>query len=453
MVTLLNPADEAQDFVFTLLFKGGHYAYPVHLEARASRTFNVSEIIQNQIPDVDGNIIPPTVHEGSAKLSGSHADNEDILVAMDAGTYNVQKATCGVYCQTCDGSVNAFVIDTPFVLAVGGHKQESLISQWGSGGQYDYTSGATWSSTKTSVATVSHGLVTGVTPGTLTANAYYTNVPVYTPNACLVPPWSCPLSYQQVGGSSGGTVPLSVSHVVPSPLVRGSSGQMQIDGTGFQSFPGSPSVTFDGTGIVVNGPTASSGTLITATYSVASNTPLGPQNLTVAFSQTEGAQSAPFPVTVAATQPVPASAMIDSNVKQTYSKQTWTSCDGTQSQANAYGYQRCLIYQVKDQNSNDIQQNLVVNETVSVVDPGNVTSNLHTGNSSTNPAGQFEDGLVLIGTSTIASNACEILKQSFTATGNASPIRVNCLKFGSSDVTITDVTSNPNSCSKPTYHC
>ena len=33
---------------------------------------------------------------------------------------------------------------------------------------------------------------------------------------------------------------------------------------------------------------------------------------------------------------------------------------------------------------------------------------------------------------------------------NGSPIRVNCIRFGGTDVTITDVTSNPATCSKPT---
>ena len=83
MVTIWNPADEAQDYRFTLFFAGGHYRLPIHLEARATRVFNISETIQNQIPDEDGNIIPASVHEGSAKIAGVHADNEDILVALE----------------------------------------------------------------------------------------------------------------------------------------------------------------------------------------------------------------------------------------------------------------------------------------------------------------------------------------------------------------------------------
>jgi len=102
MVTVWNPADEVQDFAFTLYFTGGHYTLPRHLEPRATRNLNVSEIVQNQVPDAEGNIIPAAVHEGTAKIAGSRAANEAILVAIGAGIYNVRKATCGL---VCDGGV------------------------------------------------------------------------------------------------------------------------------------------------------------------------------------------------------------------------------------------------------------------------------------------------------------------------------------------------------------
>ena len=85
MVTIWNPADEAQDFLFRLDFTGGHYTLPIHLGPRATQTFNISEVIQNQIPDAQGNTIPLGIHEGSAKLSGLHAANEQILVPWTLG--------------------------------------------------------------------------------------------------------------------------------------------------------------------------------------------------------------------------------------------------------------------------------------------------------------------------------------------------------------------------------
>ncbi len=91
LVTLWNPADEAQDFLFTLFFTGAQYALPLHLEPKATRSFNLSEIISNQIPDAQGRTVPASVHEGSAILSGPQGENEHILVAFDAGHTTCKK--------------------------------------------------------------------------------------------------------------------------------------------------------------------------------------------------------------------------------------------------------------------------------------------------------------------------------------------------------------------------
>jgi hypothetical protein len=209
MVTLWNPADEAQDLVFRLFFTGGQYQYAIHLEPRATHQFNVSEIVQNQIPDAEGHIVPATVHEGSAEISGARGENESILVAIDGGTYNVRKATCSETCTTCGGEVGGggAIVDDPFAVAVGGTHQLSFHVTWNGGVVYDYTSTATWTSKATSIGTVSEGVVSGVAAGALGITALQDNVPQYRyscqassntpPPACLVLP---------AGGSSSGTV-------------------------------------------------------------------------------------------------------------------------------------------------------------------------------------------------------------------------------------------------------
>ncbi len=133
MVTLWNPADEAQDLLFTVHFSGGHYNLPVHLGPRATRMFNLSEIVQNQIPDADGNLIPASVHEGSAKISGTQAENEHILVAVDAGVYNVRKATCAYICTTWNGAVSSSFQSASFPVPYHGYTQLSLNDTWNSG--------------------------------------------------------------------------------------------------------------------------------------------------------------------------------------------------------------------------------------------------------------------------------------------------------------------------------
>jgi len=203
MVTIWNPADEAQDFAYTFFFSGGHYMLPLHLEPRATRSFNVSEIIQSQVPDADGNIVPASVHEGGAKIAGSMAENQHILVAIDSGTYNVRKATCSNNCQECDGYTSAQLADNPFAVGVGGMHQQNLSLTYGSGTQYNFNGNASWSSSNTSMATVAAGLIRGVSVGSPTINAVVYNVPLQEGYICTGPN-SCPTS--TFAESSPGTV-------------------------------------------------------------------------------------------------------------------------------------------------------------------------------------------------------------------------------------------------------
>jgi hypothetical protein len=208
MVTLWNPADESQDYIFKLSFAGGHYSFPIHLGPRATEVFNVSEILHSSVPDEDGNVLPPGVLEGSAELSGLQGDAEHILVAFDAATYNVRKATCATHCQTCQGAVNAWVTDNPFAAQVGGTHQLSFTIQNHNGNQYNDTSVAAWSSSNTPIASVSSGLVSGIAPGALNALANDDGWPVYA-QQCLPTGVSidCPVQSGVGGSTPGGVLP------------------------------------------------------------------------------------------------------------------------------------------------------------------------------------------------------------------------------------------------------
>ena len=311
MVTLWNPADEAQDLAFKVFFTGGHYSLPVRLEPRTTRTFNMSEIIQNQVPDSEGNLIPASVHEGSAKILGGHDDREQILVAMDSGIYNVRKAVCNSNnCQTCDGATGFWETVSSFVLAIGRQTQQTATEQWSSGTQYNITNNSTWSSDHTNIATVQAGLTHGVGAGSANVHFQESNVPIYAANVCYV---GCPIT-SLIGASAPGTVAqVSVTSVAPSPLVLGGSGVLTIGGSGFQSFPGQPTVSFDGGGITVSNPTVVNGSTITATYQVTCSTSVGSQNLTVSFAGVDGgsgAASNAWPVSVTLPQPAAPSILL-----------------------------------------------------------------------------------------------------------------------------------------------
>jgi hypothetical protein len=452
MVSIWNPADEAQNFVFRLVFSGGNYLLPVHLGPRATQTFNISELIQTQVPDSVGNVIPASIHEGSAVLGGVQGDVQHVLVALDVGIYNVRKATCGSSCVYCDG-YTSFGPMSPgsATFAVQKTQQYQFLGTYSSGGHYNVA--GPWSSSNTRVATIgsSTGVATGVSPGTANFVTSF-DEPIYEGNVCAGSNFTCP---NASGTPQGGGNVFEVTNVAPSPLVIGTNGPMGIGGSGFNSLV-SPVTVNVGGGVTVSNPSVSDDSLINASYNVPTGTSAGTQSLVVCGAGTDGGQgpcSDPFSVTISATAPVPTSATLLLPVShQTYSNQTWTSCDGLQSANNQYGYMDCPQYQVKDQNGKPLYQNLTISETVSVIDQ-NYVSKQNNGNNATNPTGVFQDMLALLGTTAPPSNACSILKQTFVASGNSSAIRVNCVQYSSTMVSITDVTSNPSSCSKPTYHC
>lgn len=215
MVTLWNPADEDQDLLYTLFFSGGHYLYPIHLPARATRTFNVSEIAGSATPDSEGNIIPAGIREGSAEIAGSLGEHQHILLNMDTGIYNVNKAVCSPTCEQCGGVVSTFIVDSPFTVGVNGTKQQTFYMQWNSGTQYNMNNQSNWSSNATSVATVSVGLVSGVSPGSVTISAFEPNdEPPFIASYCYISGnGNCP-----VGGPISGSGP---GNTTPTLLVQG----------------------------------------------------------------------------------------------------------------------------------------------------------------------------------------------------------------------------------------
>jgi hypothetical protein len=128
---------------------------------------------------------------------------------MDAGTYNVVKATCIMRCTTCHGATSFWVQTVPFGVAVSNQKQLNSIVQYDSGSQSDLTTNSSWASSAASIASVSSGLVAGLSPGGVNITATSptetqagTDCQPYTP-----PP--CPRTPMQSTG--GGTVGKTVS--------------------------------------------------------------------------------------------------------------------------------------------------------------------------------------------------------------------------------------------------
>ena len=183
-----------------------------------SREAIITETRSSDVVVRPGNTVPASIHEGSAVLAGSLAENQHILIAMDAGTYNVQKATCGTWCKTCSGSVDAWVAADPFYVPVSGNTQLSFTSQYNTGQQYDLTSAGTWSSSATSIATVSAGSVNGVSAGAAEIAAQDPDEPGYS-SGCYAYAIDCPLyTGVSAGAPSNVGCPQTVSLVSTTPL-------------------------------------------------------------------------------------------------------------------------------------------------------------------------------------------------------------------------------------------
>jgi hypothetical protein len=256
MVAVWNPSDEDQDFIFTLYFVGGHYGYPIHLGPRATRTFNVSEIVQNPTPDAEGNLVPTLMRQGSLEISGAEGEAQHILVAFSAATYNVQKATCGGdHCRECTGPIGDELIDYGFNLPMSGTKQQNFYLRYTGGSTYDVTTRSTWTSSASDIAsvTVNGGLVSGVSNGTLDLTADYGD-DTFPWDDCTTGETYPPCETRLFEGSSPGTV--------------------------------SPTVTFSGTPVIPQGKTAT----ITATVSPSSNT----TSITLTLATASGSGSALF---------------------------------------------------------------------------------------------------------------------------------------------------------------
>jgi len=294
MITLWNPADEDQDLVYTLFFSGGHYLYPIHLAARATRTFNISEITGSATPDSEGNIIPAGIRQGSAEIAGSLGEHQHILVNMDTGVYNVNKAVCAPpVCETCQGEVSVALVDNPFAVAVSGTKQQTFYMTWNSGFQFNLTSQGTWSSNATNIATVSGGLVNGVSPGSVTVSFFGPVEPPYIPNYCyMYGNGACPAGGPASGSGPGITRPV-VTSISPTWGQVGTTVPVTISGTGFGT---GGTVGFSGSGISVTYGTRND-TTINATFTIAPNASVGFQDVTVTNNTTvDGSKPTSDPV-------------------------------------------------------------------------------------------------------------------------------------------------------------
>jgi hypothetical protein len=115
-----------------------------------------------------------------------------------------------------------------------------------------------------------------------------------------------------------------------------------------------------------------------------------------------------------------------------------------------YGYKECESYTVLDQNKNQIMQaGIEFDENVQITST-NVGLNSYTGGGFTDGAFNVKDMLALgSATAAPAPGSYAVAKQTWTLHSSGATVRVNCLDFEATDVTVTNITSTPTvTCSR-----
>jgi hypothetical protein len=427
----------------------------------ATKAIGINRLIADQVKDDKGNVLPMSLEGGEASwFEAQQFGGTGRLLQSNPSQFAARSFSCGYYGvvsggtwypdvtsemvgQTNDlGELDAEISLTEDVYSCTGTDE-------GPSNEYYYG----WDSEDTSIATISgdntfsNVNVEGVSAGNATIFGR-----VYDQ-------YGCEYGQYVTETVTGDQTPV-IAEISPDVWPAGSTTTVTFTG---QNFGGNaPTLSFSpGNGI---GYTLSSynDNHIVANITVAASTPdEDPVNVTVTNNgyggnnfnpvQGSGGESATSNGATATVQ-APAQAAIYRNTKTTYTNQTFTSCDGTTTVNNSYGYERCVFYQIEDASGNPVYATFNVDESVTVV-VQNITPSTSTGGTQTNSTGDFGDDLHLISASPLPANACSVRKQTFTVSGSSQPIRVNCLQFSQTDVSITDVTANPGECSSANYSC
>ncbi|MGI9069599.1 MAG: hypothetical protein ACR2HX_24735 [Pyrinomonadaceae bacterium] len=208
-VYLKNVTDATQQYTFQLDFEGGG-VYSLGLktvEPRQAVTIDIRALRDEQAPDANGNTIPPSATRGQVKWS---IRGPDVLAMIGRSEQvDTEKAVSNNYaCQNCCGdSLDTAwkVPDTDQTIEGGGvtfydfrEQDRNCYGQLLT--SYSVNGIATWTSTDTSVATVSGGYVFGQGPG----------------NTGIHGNWDAYVRYWQGGGAPG-----CRSTLIPMHLANG----------------------------------------------------------------------------------------------------------------------------------------------------------------------------------------------------------------------------------------
>lgn len=174
LITTGNGGSEKTTAQVTLFYNGGKNQYRVEklLVPGQQLLLDVGQLIRNQIPDSDRNVIPPETMSGSYELRDLDHPAVGLLyegkLTIDK-TYGHASYGCG----TCCGLYDTKLTPNPFDGPPSVYNQDSYLALEQCGGQWeDWTGTAySWQSTNPGVATLPNSMLHTVAVGTATGSA------------------------------------------------------------------------------------------------------------------------------------------------------------------------------------------------------------------------------------------------------------------------------------------
>ncbi|MDP9268872.1 MAG: hypothetical protein M3P27_11195 [Acidobacteriota bacterium] len=174
VMTVGNGGEQGATALLTLNLNGGkqHYEIERRLGPGEQMWIDIGELIRTQAPDRNGTTLPPETTQGTYSIRDLDRKVHGFLFE---GKINIDRthghAMYG--CGLCCGYFPPVMVPSSSTVAVGGagftQEIQATDSCWG----WDIDMGGeNWSSTNSSVVAVSNGVLTGVSPGNVTVNAY-----------------------------------------------------------------------------------------------------------------------------------------------------------------------------------------------------------------------------------------------------------------------------------------
>jgi hypothetical protein len=276
VVHLKNTLNKPVEGIVQVRYEGGNYN-PERIKMGPYQTVavDIGQLRDAQQKDIRGGIMPEGVSSGQVKWleiePGSLIGRAEVANVREgiASSFSCSGSGCGASYSTSSvspSSLSGLAGNTASVTAQEMDKDNNGTPY----GPYDKTGVAMWTSSDTSVATVSSGSVTFASAGTCSISASWSATVYVGPN--------CSTQTVSAGGGAGATVAPQITNISPSSLCTGTVADVTITGRGFGT---NPSVSAGSNITVTINSNFTTDTNIDATFTVAGNGAGGNQTVTV----------------------------------------------------------------------------------------------------------------------------------------------------------------------------